>query len=67
MILDCAQTLHHMLQFVLWVNLESLLIPDKIIVEPCGSVGLSGTNSKAAAWCMPTIARLQHIRAHPLY
>ena len=39
MILDCALTVHHMLQFVHWVDLEFLVIPDQIAAEPCGLEG----------------------------
>ena len=37
--LDYTQTVHHMPQFVPWVDLEFLVIPDWIIAEICGLVG----------------------------
>ena len=39
MILDYAQTVHRMLQFVPWVDLQFLVIPDQIVAELCGLVG----------------------------
>ena len=39
MILDYAQTVHRMLQFVHWVGLEFLVIPDQIVAELCRLAG----------------------------
>ena len=39
MSLDYAQTVHHMLQFVPWVDLEFLVNPDQTVAELCGLVG----------------------------
>ena len=38
-ILDYAQTVHHMLQFVPWVDLEFLVIPGQVVAELCGLAG----------------------------
>ena len=38
MSLDYAQTVHCMLQFVPWIDLEFLVILDEIVVELCGLV-----------------------------
>ena len=38
-ILNCAQTVHYMLQFVFWVDLVFLVIPKQIGVESCWLVG----------------------------
>ena len=60
MILDCAQTVQCMLQFVLWVYLGFLVIPDQIVVEPCVLAGccsqlLCQLNSQSEGLVIPEI------------